>query len=78
MLLQYKDMCQPETASYVAPSNRTLRIRARGSESSVVDPDPHPAFQVNPDPDTDLIQDFDDQKLKKKNIQMKNLLDQKL
>jgi hypothetical protein len=48
-----------------------LRCRA-------VDPDPAPAFQVNPDPDTDLIQDFDDQKLKKKNIQMKNLLDQKL
>jgi hypothetical protein len=32
--------------------------------------DPDPAFQLNPDPDTDpiRIQGFDDQKLKKKNI----------
>jgi hypothetical protein len=35
--------------------------------------DPDPAFQLNPDPDTDpiRIQGFDDQKLKKKKIQMK-------
>jgi hypothetical protein len=33
---------------------------------------------VNSDPDTDLIQDFDDQKLKKKKIPMKNLFLQKL
>jgi hypothetical protein len=33
------------------------------------DSDPDPAFQVNPDPDSDLIriQAFDDQKLKKEN-----------
>jgi hypothetical protein len=40
-----------------------------------VDPDPDPAFQVNPDtadtyPDPIWIQGFDDQKLKKK-IQLK-------
>jgi hypothetical protein len=37
-----------------------------------VDPESDPAFQVNPDPDTDpiRIQVFDDQKLKKK-IQQK-------
>ncbi len=44
-----------------------------------LNPDPDPAFQVNPDPDTDpiRIKGFDDQKLKKK-IQMENLFDQKL
>jgi hypothetical protein len=36
-----------------------------------------PAFQVNPDTDPDpiRIQGFDDQKLKKKKIQMKNFFD---
>jgi hypothetical protein len=32
--------------------------------SSVVDPDPDPAFQVNPDTDAIWIQGFDDQKMK--------------
>jgi hypothetical protein len=40
-----------------------------------LDPDPDPAFQVNPDPGMDpdpiLIQGFDDQNLKKK-IELKN------
>jgi hypothetical protein len=47
------------------------------------DPYPYPALQVNPDTDPDpiRIQGFDDQNLKKKKIQMTNLLsflDQKL
>ncbi len=36
-----------------------------------------PAFQVNPDPDPIRIQGFDDQKMKKKNINEK-IFDQKL
>jgi hypothetical protein len=45
-------------------------------------PDPDPAFQVNPDQDSIRIQGFDDQKFKKKKIQLKffssSLFDQKL
>ncbi len=43
-----------------------------------MDPDPDPAFQVNPDTDPDpiCIQGFDDNKLKKK-IQMKSFFDKK-
>jgi hypothetical protein len=58
----------------------------RKVSSSVVDayslnPDPDPAFQMNPDQDSIRIQGFYEQKLKKKKMQLKfflSLFDQKL
>jgi hypothetical protein len=47
-----------------------------------LNPDPHPTFQVNLDPDPIRIQGFDDQKLKEKNaaenILYTSFFDQKL
>ncbi len=46
----------------------------RAPRTTLVDPDtpdPDPAFQVNPDPNPIQIHGFDDQKLKKKKIQLR-------
>ncbi len=57
----YRDIFAP-----ILISTYNVGTVCKAMDPDSLNPDPHPAFKLNPDPDQIRIQSFDDQKLNKK------------